>query len=60
MGFLSSIAGAVVKTALTPVAVLKDAVEVVTDEDCENTKDLLNKAKDNVMESLDELCDGDL
>ena len=44
MGFLTNIISATVKTALTPVAILKDVVDVATGEDAENTKRLLNSA----------------
>lgn len=38
MGFLSRMFSAVVKTALTPVAIVKDAVNVVTSEEADTTK----------------------
>ena len=38
MGFLTNMFSAAVKTALTPVAVVKDAVNVVTGEEPDTTK----------------------
>jgi hypothetical protein len=60
MGFLGGLFSAVVKTALTPVSIVKDAVNVVIDEEPDTTKDLLESASDDVSEALDDLCDGDL
>ena len=58
MGFLSSLISATVKTVLTPVAIVKDAVNVVIGEDADTTKELLDSAADDVSESADELADG--
>lgn len=44
MGFLGNIISATVKTALTPVAVVKDAVDLASGNEPENTKKLLNSA----------------
>ena len=44
MGFFSNIISATIKTALTPVAVVKDVVNVVTGEDADATKKLLESA----------------
>ena len=44
MGFLGNIISATVKTALTPVAVVKDVVDVATGKEAENTKKLLKSA----------------
>jgi hypothetical protein len=60
MGFLSNIISATVKTALTPIAIAKDAVSVVTGEEPESTKELLEQAADDVSEGFDDLSDGDL
>jgi hypothetical protein len=60
MGFLTGIFSAVVKTALTPVAIVKDAANIVTGNEVDATKNLLEDAKDNVSEALDDLCDGDI
>lgn len=60
MGFFSKIASAVVKTALTPVAIVKDAVNVATGEDPEATKELLESAAEDVMEAGEDLGDGEI
>tara|TARA_B110001450_G_C17261255_1_gene335615 strand:- start:11 stop:232 length:222 start_codon:yes stop_codon:yes gene_type:complete len=44
MGFLTNLISATVKTALTPVAVVKDVVDVATGKEAENTKKLLKSA----------------
>ena len=44
MGFFSNLVSGVVKVALTPVAVVADAVTVATGGDPDNTKDLLASA----------------
>lgn len=56
MGFLTSIASAVVKTALTPVSVIRDAVDVAKGEEPKNTKDLfgsIDKDLDAGLKSLE-------
>ena len=44
MGFLTNLISATVKTALTPVAIVKDVVDVATGNEPENTKKLLKSA----------------
>lgn len=44
MGFFSNIISATVKVALTPVAIVKDVVNVATGEETNATKDLLKSA----------------
>lgn len=60
MGFLTNLISATVKTALTPVAIAKDVVEVATGNEPENTKKLLESAADDVEEATDDLGDGEL
>lgn len=60
MGFFSNILSATVKTALTPVAVVKDAVNIVTGEEVESTKKLLESVKEDAEEAFDDLGDGEL
>lgn len=60
MGFLTNLISATVKTALTPVAIAKDVVEVATGNEPENTKKLLESAADDVEEATDDLGDGGL
>lgn len=59
MGFLSGMFSAVVKTALTPVAIVKDAVNVITDEEADTTKKLVQSAIEDVVDAVDDLGDGD-
>jgi hypothetical protein len=59
MGFLSSIVSATIKTTLTPVAVVKDAVNVVTGQEADATKRLLESSAEDVKESFDDLGDGE-
>jgi hypothetical protein len=60
MGFFSNIVSATIKTALTPVAVVKDVANVAMGEDADATKKLLSSAKDDASEALDDLCDGEI
>jgi hypothetical protein len=60
MGFLSGMFSAVVKTALTPVAIVKDAVNVVTGEKADATKLLLESAAEDVSDAVDDLGDGEM
>lgn len=59
MGFLSNIVSATIKTALTPVAVVKDAVNIATGEEVKATKNLLSSAKEDAEDGLDDLVDGE-
>ena len=52
MGFFSDIISATVKTALTPIAVVKDAVNVVTGEEPDATKDLIESAFEDVEDAF--------
>lgn len=47
MGFLTNLVSATVKTALTPLAIVKDGVDVLRGEEAENTKELLRSAADD-------------
>ena len=60
MGFLSSIIGATVKTVLTPVAVVKDALNVVSGESPDSTKELLESIVNDLSEGFDDLGDGEI
>ncbi len=51
---------ATVKTALTPIAVVKDVVNVATGEDADATKKLLSSAAEDVSDAGDDLGDGEL
>lgn len=58
MGFFSSLVSATVKTVLTPVAIVKDAVDIVKGEEPENTKSLLESAGEDLDDAIDEACGG--
>jgi hypothetical protein len=60
MGFLGGMFSAAVKTALTPVAIVKDAVNVVTGEEPDATKSLLESASDDLKDACDDLGDGEM
>lgn len=60
MGFFSKLISATVKTALTPIAIAKDVINVVTDEEANTTKNLLESAADDVSEAASDLGDGDI
>lgn len=60
MGFLSKLTSAVVKTALTPVAMTKDVVNVLSDNEANATKALLESAAKDLEESADDLADGEV
>lgn len=54
MGFFSNIISATVKTVLTPVAVVKDIANVVTGEEADATKKLLESAGKDVDQAIDD------
>lgn len=58
MSFLGNIVSAAVKTALTPIAVVKDAVSIVTGDDADATKKLLNEAAEDASNAADDLFGG--
>jgi len=60
MGFFSNMISSAVKVVLTPVAVVKDVVNVATGEDADATKEHIESAVDDAKDSLDNLADGDL
>jgi hypothetical protein len=60
MGFLSSIIGATVKTVLTPVAVVKDALNIVSGESPDSTKELLESIVNDLSEGVGDLGDGEI
>ena len=58
MGFFSNIISSVVKVALTPIAVVADAVAIVKGDEPDNTKELLKSAGEDVEEAIDDACGG--
>ena len=59
MGFLTNVLSATIKTALTPIAVAKDVVNIATGEEVDSTKSLLESAKDDVEEGFEDIGDGE-
>lgn len=60
MGFFSNMVSATIKTALTPVAIVKDVVNVATGEEVESTKKLLESAKEDAEDAFDDLGEADI
>ncbi len=60
MGFLTNLVSATIKTALTPVAVVKDVVNVIRDEEADSTKNLLNSVGGDLNNAADDLVDGNI
>lgn len=60
MGFFSEILGATIKTALTPITVVQDIVEVMAGNEPDNTLKLVKSVGKSVGRSLDDLSDGEL
>lgn len=60
MGFFSKLISATVKTALTPVAIVKDAVNVATGQEADATKDLLESAAEDVKQAGSDAENGDV
>lgn len=55
MGFFSNIISATVKTVITPIAVVKDVVNVVTGEEPNATKEHIESIVDDVEDALDDI-----
>ena len=53
--FIGDLASATVKIAVTPVALVKDIVDVSNDEDSNTTKELLRSAGEDVKSAVDKL-----
>ena len=60
MGFLTGMIGAVVKTALTPIAILEDVVSVTQGEVPGATVDVVSEVVGDVIVSVGDLAEGDL
>lgn len=53
--FITDVASATVKVALTPIAVVKDVVNIATDTEPTATKDLLQSAGEDLAEAGNEI-----
>ena len=60
MGFFSKMFGATIKTALTPVAIIKDVVNIATGEEPDATKNLIKSAVEDTKEAIDDMGDADM
>lgn len=56
-GILGNVVSATVKTALTPVAVIKDVYNVAVGEEADATKNLISSAGEDLGDALDETGD---
>ena len=54
MGFFSNLLSGTVKVALTPLAVVKDAVNVATGQEADATKELLKSAGEDFEDMIDD------
>jgi hypothetical protein len=54
-GFIGEITTAAVKVAITPIAVVKDVVDVATGIEAENTTKLVESIGDNIEKGIDKL-----
>jgi hypothetical protein len=60
MSFFGKGISSLIKVALTPVAVVKDVVNVATGEEANATKELMESAGEDVKEAADDLADGEI
>lgn len=60
MGFFGNAFSSLVKVALTPVAIVKDVVNVATGEEANATKENIESAVEDAGDSLNDLADGEL
>lgn len=58
MGFLDNILSATVKTALTPIAVVKDVVNVATGSEADATKKHVESTVKDIEDAVDDLTGG--
>lgn len=60
MSLLTNILSAAIKTALVPVAIVRDVVDVATGETPEATMKTIDSAMSDVKDGMDDLADGEL
>lgn len=53
--FIGDVAGATVKVALAPIAVVKDVASVAIGADADSTKNLIKSAGDDISDAIDEI-----
>lgn len=54
-GFVGDIVGAAVKTVVIPIAVAKDAVNVITGEDVDATKKIVESVGEDLSDAVDKV-----
>lgn len=57
MGFFGNLIGAAVKVAVTPIAVVKDVVDVTQGIIPDNTANLVDSAIDDVVDAFNDLTE---
>jgi len=60
MGFFGNAFSSLVKVALTPVAIVKDAVNVATGEEANATKEHIESTVEDAGDAMDDLAEGEL
>lgn len=60
MGFFGNIISSTIKIGLTPLAIIKDGVDILSGEEPENTKNLIDSSVDDAAEALSDLDDGEI
>jgi hypothetical protein len=56
MGLFSNLISATVKAAITPIAVVKDVVNVATGQEADATKNLLESAGEDLEDAFDDFA----
>ena len=54
-GFIGELAEATVKVAITPLAAVKDVIDVASGNEAENTKKLIESIGNNIEDGFDKL-----
>lgn len=57
MGIFSNLISAATKTVLLPVAVVKDAVSVISGDEPDATKELIKSVEEDVSEAGEDISD---
>jgi hypothetical protein len=60
MSLFGNVFSGLVKVALTPVAIVKDVVDVAKGDEPENTKALIESAGEDAKDAMDDLADGEI
>jgi len=54
-GFIGEVTSAAIKVAVTPIAVVKDVVDIAGGDEAENTKKLIKSAGKDIEKGFDKL-----